>query len=239
MAEQTSYYDNKDRSSVQMVYDSKTDTWVPVTAQNSNGGDASSNSGSASSSAAASTASSATGSGAKSASTVAAEKQVITSEFNTLTGEMVVTPGKKTIRLIIGTTILIEGLGKYLSGQYFIKDRKLNVSNSDGLSITLTVIKTGFGATLKSPPEETRVEEVPKEEPTAVKVGDKIEIFGDAVYGHAHEGVKVPSWVKENSKKGMYTVTQIDTAPRLGSAVICVLVQNINSWVHIDNVKPL
>lgn len=76
------------------------------------------------------------------------EKQYNNIEMNTLVGTLsfIVTP--ETIKLKAGDTIEIKGIGKYLSGRYYVKDITRQISSS-GYTHTATVIKTDFGKSLK------------------------------------------------------------------------------------------
>lgn len=187
--------DSGSRNSTARVYDPKTGTWVTATATNEDGmtdslPDDSGN---------------VPDNNPKSQvdSKTAAEKEYIEIEFNTLVGELGLTSTEKSIRLNVNDTIKIEGVGKYLSGQYFISAIRRRISKDDGYTHTLTVIKNGFGNSLKksqteSEPE-TRKEEVQKSV-SDIKVGDSVRIVGDdAVYSNAHDGVKVPAWVKQKT----------------------------------------
>ena len=130
-----------------------------------------------------------------------AEKEYIDIEYNTLVGEMRLTATESSIKIKVGDTIQLEGVGKYLSGLYFVSEVKRDLNKSDGYSQTITVIKTGFGNSLKKSqdPDSTRLDEVDKSAGD-FKVGDKVKIVGsDAVYSNADEGVKVPDWVKQQT----------------------------------------
>lgn len=128
-----------------------------------------------------------------------AESEYIETEYNTLQGELSIVPTDNSLKIKVGDTIKLKGVGKYLSGLYFVSEIKRTIG-SDGYTQTLTVIKTGFGDSLKKPSQTdttTRSEEVSKTSGN-FKVGDKVKIVGDdAVYSNASDGVKVPDWVKE------------------------------------------
>ena len=128
------------------------------------------------------------------------DKEYIEIEFNTLEGELVVAPSKKTIRVGVNDTVEVSGVGSYLSGKYFVSAVKRTLNKDSGYSQTLTVIKNGFGDSLKraggnTETTESRSEKVDKSAPT-FNVGDTVRIVGNAVYSNAHEGVEVPAWVK-------------------------------------------
>lgn len=152
-----------------------------------------------------------------------ADKEYIETEFNTLLGEMVVIPSKKTVRLKVNDTVNVEGLGSYLSGKYFVSAVKRTL-NSSGYSQTLTVIKNGFGDSLKKKSDsstgtsKSRLATVSKSA-TPVKVGDRVRVVGNAIF---ITGEKIPSWVKNRS----LTVEQISSD---GSRV---LLMPISSWTY-------
>lgn len=76
------------------------------------------------------------------------EKQYNNIEMNTLVGTLSFIVTHETIKLRAGDTIEIKGIGKYLSGKYYVKDITRQISSS-GYSHTATVIKTDFGKSLK------------------------------------------------------------------------------------------
>lgn len=95
-----------------------------------------------------------------------ADKEYIEIEFNTLIGEMVLVPTSNSIRIRVNDTVKLVGLGKYLSGSYFVTSIRRSVDKSNSYTHTLTVIKTGFGDSLKDPVPssnpESRLPEVVK-----------------------------------------------------------------------------
>lgn len=70
-------------------------------------------------------------------------------EFKNLQGELELTPTLKNFNIVRGSTIHLTGVGKYLSGFYFVTARTISVSNSGALTIKLKVVKTKFGDSLK------------------------------------------------------------------------------------------
>lgn len=166
----------------------------------------------------------------------AADKDYIEIEFHTLVGELVVTASTKSLPLRAGQTIRLNGLGNYLSGLYFISAVKRTIDGSSGYTQTLTVIKTGFGKSLKNvtvttqPLEvvEPRPDPVPAPEPTAFKVGDKVKFksVGSHLYTYtnAHAGVWVPQWV---------TAMSFHTVDGVSSDGLRVRLKEIWSWVKV------
>ena len=145
----------------------------------------------------------------------AADKEYIEVEFNTLTGELTLTPSDKSIRIKVNDTIRLEGVGKYLSGLYYVSSIKRTLNNSSGYSQTISLIKNGFGDSLKKSqaPVETR---------------KSVRIVGDeAIYSNAHDGVKVPKWVKSKDL----------TIDRVSEDGTRVLLMPINSWTYTKYVQ--
>lgn len=178
-----------------------------------------------------------------------AEKEYIDAEMRTLEGEAVIMPSAKALKLKVNSTVRLEGIGKYLSGDYFISGIKRSISKDGGYSQTLTVIKNGFGESLKkvysnakgsnyryssdsSDPiavTTDRKETVAKTD-SPLKEGDKVMIVGDnAVYSNAHEGVKVPAWVKKKTL----------TVQKISSDGNRVLLMPIFSWTYVSFVKKV
>ena len=81
-------------------------------------------------------------------STGSVEKQYNTIEINTLEGTLNFIVTKQTIKLKAGDTVKINGIGKHLSGSYYVKDITRQIS-SNGYSHSATLIKTDFGNSLK------------------------------------------------------------------------------------------
>ena len=162
-----------------------------------------SNSGGGSSGALSQTGVANTSNSANTSSRTSAEKEYIDVEFNTLTGECSVLPTKEAMKLKVGDTVKIKGIGKYLSGQFFIAGISRTIDSSGGYSMSLSLIRNGFGDSLKKAvtppaPVDTGAKDTSKNVVNnSIKVGDKVKIVGaDAVYSNAHDGVKVPEWVK-------------------------------------------
>ena len=76
------------------------------------------------------------------------EQKYNTIEINTLEGTLNFIVTKETIKLKAGDTVKINGIGKHLSGSYYVKDITRQIS-SNGYSHSATLIKTDFGNSLK------------------------------------------------------------------------------------------
>ena len=81
-------------------------------------------------------------------STGSVEKKYNTIELNTLTGTLNFIATEETIKLKAGDTVKLNGLGKHLSGKYYVKDITRQIGAS-GYSHSATLIKTDFGSSLK------------------------------------------------------------------------------------------
>ena len=171
------------------------------------------------------------GSSTKSNTKKKADKEYIEKEYNTLEGNIEVTPSDITMSLLVDNTVQVEGLGSNLSGPFYIDTIDLNIDSSSGVTITLGVMRTGFGDKMKVPKQakEERKPEVSKEV-SKFNVGDKVSIQGEnAVYSNASDGVPVPNWVKSMK----LTVSKVSPD---GSRV---LLKEINSWTYTKYVKKV
>lgn len=76
------------------------------------------------------------------------EKKYNNIEVRTLEGSLSYIADEKTFKLRVGDTVRIVGIGKYLSGNYYVKEIERTL-NSNGYSHSATVIRTNFGSKLK------------------------------------------------------------------------------------------
>lgn len=134
-----------ERSGGSYTYDPVTGTWTHNIESSSSSSDNSS-SDSSSSSGSDNNLTSSTSDGDSSTGEV--EKEYNTIELNTLVGTLNFIATKETIKLRAGDTVKLNGLGKYLSGNYYVKDITRQINNS-GYSHSATLIKTNFGKSLK------------------------------------------------------------------------------------------
>ncbi len=136
----------------------------------------------------------------KDSSTGAVEKKYNTIEFNTLTGTLNFIVTEETIKLKAGNTVKLQGLGKYLSGNYYVKDITRQIS-STGYSHSATLIKTDFGKSLKLSTS------------TSVKKNKKTTTSTTTVKKSTVKKVqkKVQSSPKASSAKRTYTVKKGDS----------------------------
>ena len=128
------------------TYDPKTGKWT----KSSNSGSSSSSSSSSSSNNTGTGSENLTSSSSnQNSSTGATEKKYNTIEINTLEGTLNFIVTKATIKLKAGDTVNIKGIGKYLSGKYYVKEVTRQIS-SNGYSHSAVLIRTDFGKTLKT-----------------------------------------------------------------------------------------
>lgn len=79
-----------------------------------------------------------------------AKKAQAVLEYNTLTGELVLRLCTNSLKVKVNKTITLSGVGKYLSGQYYVEGVKYTLSANNQFEIACTLIKTGFGDNLKA-----------------------------------------------------------------------------------------
>lgn len=135
---------------VSHTYDPATGTWsTKTTTTSSTGGSSSSGGGGSSTPSPQKTDSNLKASTSdKDTSKGSAEQKANTIEINTLEGQLQFIVTEETIKLHAGDTVTLLGLGKYLSGNYYVKSVSRNISRS-GYSHSAVVIKTDFGKSLK------------------------------------------------------------------------------------------
>lgn len=172
------------------TYDPKTGKWTKTTDNDSSSSDSKSNSTSKNSGDNLTSSSS-----DKDDSKGSVEKQYNTIEINTLNGTLSFIVTEETIKLKAGDTVKLNGLGKYLSGNYYVKDITRQIS-SNGYAHSATLIKTDFGNSLKvSSSTTTKKNKVTKKSSSAPK----------------QETKKVQSTTKASSaNKRTYTVKKGD-----------------------------
>lgn len=100
------------------------------------------------------TASKASGGGVGSKSTKSAKQEKDKKEIRTLQGNLVLRVNANTIKLQVGETVKLIGLGRYLSGLYYITGISRTLDSS-GYNQTISVMKTDFTKTLKEVQVET------------------------------------------------------------------------------------
>ena len=227
-----------------MSYDPKTQSWVPSSASDSGSVSTSSASSSSTPSTADSSSSSTKSTTSKSSTQVksaaTAEKTQAVLEYNTLEGEITLKASVGVLKIKQGDTITLSGVGSYLSGLYFVTNVTRTLDSSSGFSETCTVIKTGFGKSLKDPSikagapaastptsQSTRAEKIAVNTASTFQKGDNVKIVGDnAVYSN---NVKVPNWVKQKTL----------TVSSLSGDSTKVLLQPICSWVYTKFVQKV
>lgn len=156
-------------------------------------------------------------------------------EYNTLEGDVTLKASVGVLKVREDTTVQLEGVGSYLSGLYYVSGVTYSLDSSSGFGMTCTVVKTGFGDSLKSANTATtqvgvREEPLEVKSDTVIKVGDSVKIVGDdAVYSNASQGVKVPNWVKQKTL----------TVQQLSSDGTRALLQPIFSWTYLKYIQKV
>lgn len=160
------------------TYDPKTGKWTKSTTTNtsSSKSPSSSNNGSKSNNNTTNKSDNLTSSNSdKDSSTGTVEKKYNTIEINTLNGTLSFIVTEETIKLKAGDTVKLNGLGKYLSGSYYVKDMTRQIS-SNGYAHSATLIKTDFGESLKvSSSTSTKKNKVKKPSTTPKKPTKKVQ----------------------------------------------------------------
>ena len=135
----------------------------------------------------------------KDSSSGATEKKYNTIELNTLNGTLSFIVTEETIKLKAGDTVKLKGLGKYLSGNYYVKDITRQIS-STGYEHSATLIKTDFGNSLKvsgstSKKDTKVVNSTPKADSAnrtyTVKKGDCLWNIAKKYYGDGSKYTKI------------------------------------------------
>lgn len=91
-----------------------------------------------------------------------ADREFIEKEFTTLNGTLRLAPSCSVMSLKLGDVIQLMGLGKNLSGSYYISGIT-RVLNDDGFSMSISVIKTSFGGKIVTKEDSGRQDTVSKE----------------------------------------------------------------------------
>ena len=79
-----------------------------------------------------------------------AYKEQAVLEYNTLEGDVTLKASVGVLKVKENTTVDIKGVGNYLSGLYYVSGVTYSLDSSSGFGMTCTVVKTGFGDSLKS-----------------------------------------------------------------------------------------
>lgn len=192
--------------STNYTYDPKTGKWTKSTSDNSNSSNSSNkNNSNSSNSSSTNKTSNSDSSGDNLTSTSSdsndstgqVEKEYNDIQINTLEGTLNFIVTKETIKLKAGDTVTLKGLGKYLSGKYYVKELSRSIG-SNGYSHSATVIKTDFGNSLKSKSKGSNGESV-SSPPTSdnakrtytVKKGDCLWNIAKYYYGDGSKYTKI------------------------------------------------
>ena len=84
-----------------------------------------------------------------------ADKEYIETEFTTLRGTLRLMPSEESMLIKIGDIISLNGIGKNLSGNYFVDEIQRTIDSSNGYSMELVVVKTAFGGKIVKKQEDS------------------------------------------------------------------------------------
>ena len=135
----------------------------------------------------------------KKATTSKTTKKVNKKTLRSLTGSLSFIPNENTIKIKPRDTIELHGLGKYLSGKYYVESIERTLSSS-GYTQTANVIKTNFRKSVKL------VAKYPDEK-SKLKAYDSIHKKNLSKYKSTHKGAKPKKHVV---KKGdtLYSISK-------------------------------
>lgn len=222
-----------------MVYDPSQQKWVPTT-NDSSGGVVNSPTPSPTPTGGGNTSTSSTPPTSSSSKTQVnssgkANREQAVLEYNTLEGEVTLRARVGVLKIKENSTIELDGVGSYLSGKYFVSGVSYSLDANSGFSMSCTLVKTGFGDSVKSggnvaSNEQGSKEVLEKSEDVSYSKGDSVNIVGDdATYSNSDAGVRVPNWVKQKTL----------TVQEVSSDGTRVLLQPINSWTYTKYIQKV
>lgn len=139
-------------------------------------------------------------------------------EENYLSGTLSYIATPETIRIRPGDTITLLGLGKYLSGDYYVQDVTRNISAS-GYTHSATVYKTDFGTSLKSDgtSKQSESKSVTSSTPTTNEYGAYLRAYtickGDTYYSISKKfnqgGIDFDSLIDKNTNEPIDSKTEL------------------------------
>ena len=196
-----------------MKYDPKTGSWTPSYASTSKGGKSNT-----ASNGTAGDSNGGLGTDKKDSAAGKAKKEAVEIESNTLTAEVPLVPSNKTLAIKVRDTVAINGVGKYLSGNYYVTNKTVALDTSSGITVSISVVKSKFADNMKTPTElsgddivtlngpepEPRVEPVELEYADTLRVGDRVKLFDPSELGVSTpvaNGVLTVSKIKEDNTK--------------------------------------
>lgn len=136
------------------------------------------------------------------------KKKVKEINFKNLEGDVELIPSLKNFRIMAGMTVRIQGVGKFLSGFYYVMNRSINISGSSVMTIKISVIKTNFGDSLKGEPPIVIEEEDligDKEKQSKSKTSEAFDLQGNYDYSEEYGGGDEESSYSEDVSSGSYS----------------------------------
>lgn len=176
------------------------------------------------------------GSDVNSVESSAAEREYREIEYNTLRGEAQLMPTMELMGLRYMQTVNFNGLGKYLSGAYFVESVRRTLDTSIGYSLNVTLIKTGFGKSMKESvvPEALKV----SDEFEGFKVGDEVKITDPNAHWEYTDELRRSKHMAEKKVKNFvlglpWKITAINRELRI------VELRALKQWISIDYIEKV
>lgn len=162
-----------------------------------------------------------------------AERTFRNIEYNTLRGECSLIPKADVLGMRYMQTVNFTGLGRYLSGLYFVEGIKRTLDGENGYSQTLTLIKTGFADNLK-PKEMIENDEV-KTNDSNYEVGEYVTIPENSDLLKLLGGTQAMQSTSIGGllNKRPFTVAEVDESNRK------VLLKEIYRWADMDIIEKV
>jgi nucleoid-associated protein YgaU len=120
-----------------------------------------------------------------------ADKEYMDAEVNTLYADCEVVPDESAVKLKIGETVNVSGVGKYLSGEHYVHEISRRISKDDGYTVSMTLIRMGFGDSLKSVAPKNVVDAPVQTQKYVIKRGDTLWEIAEKYYGKGSEYTKI------------------------------------------------
>lgn len=224
------------------TYNPQTGTWTKNKSSNKGTGKTTSktNSSGGSSSKSGSGSGGSSSIGSKNSSSSKTTKKLKQITLRTLEGTINYIATKETIKLKPGDTVQLKGLGKNLSGKYYVKEVTRSISTS-GYTQTATVIKSAAGTSLKTKTIKAakRKKYLAGSKKYKVKKGDTLASISKKAYGATVLADKIYKDNKKKipNKKKLKVGTQLTIAKPTDKEQSKVSLALYKKYPHVKNKK--